>query len=268
MKIKFKRLSKRFYIIIIIVCMLLMIFFIKGKIKYNFVSHIFSSLQKNISEKIFYIKDSLTASKYIKDSGKLINDLNKRYIYLINENQILKAENEKLKRLLKLTDDNKSKKFIKCYANVIGANIDGLIFSYLIDKGEKDDIKVGDGVVSKDGVVGVIQKVFPDTSVVLLLTDVKCKISVRIERNKITGVLTGAGYNLCELEYIPKEENVIIGDLVITSGLSYSFPAGLLVGRIISVEKKNDKLTMDIKVKPFVNVADIQEVYIVSGYLK
>ncbi|MCX8094110.1 MAG: rod shape-determining protein MreC [Candidatus Goldbacteria bacterium] len=268
MKIKFKRLSKRFYIIIIIVCVLLIIFFIKGKIKYNFLSSIFSSLQKSISEKIFYIKDSLTASNYIKDTGKLVNDLKKRYIFLVNENQILKAENEKLKRLLKLTDDNKSKKFIKCYANVIGANEDGFIFSYLIDRGEKDNIKVGDGVVSKDGVVGVIQKVFPDTSVVLLLTDVKCRISVRIERNRKTGVLTGAGYNLCELEYIPKEEDVIIGDLLITSGLSSSFPAGLSVGRIISAEKKTDKLTMDIKVRPLVNVADIQEVYIVSGYIK
>lgn len=268
MKIKFKRLSKKFYLIVIIICVLVFIFFIKRKVSFNFFSSFFFNLQKNISQSVFYIRDSLTASKYIKDSNKFVNDLNEKYVYLVNENQILKAENEKLKRLLKITNENKTKNFTKCYANIIGANEDGFIFNYLIDRGQKDNLEVGDGVVSKDGVTGVIQKVFSDTSLVLLLTDVKCRISVRIERNNKAGILTGRGYNLCELEYISKEEDVVVGDILITSGLSASFPEGLPVGRIISADKKTDKLTMDIKVKPFVNVSQIQEVYVVSKYKK
>ncbi len=268
MKIKFKRLSKRFYLLIIIICIFIVLFFIKRKTSFDFFTAFFFRLQKNISENIFYIQDSFTSSRHIKDSNKIVNDLNKKYIYLVNEYRILKAENEKLRRLLKITDDNKTKKFIKCYANVIGANEDGFIFNYLIDRGQNDNLEVGDGVVSKDGVVGVIQKVFPDTSLVLLLIDIKCRISVRIERNKKAGILTGKGNNLCELEYISKEEDVVIGDLLVTSGLSTSFPEGLPVGSIISADKKTDKLTMDIKVKPFVDVNNIQEVYIVRGQKK
>lgn len=267
MKIKFKQLSKKFYITIIIICIFI-VFFIKRKVSFDFIGSFFSGVQKNISENLFYIRDSLTVSRYIKDSNKIINDLNQRYSNLVIEYQILKSENEKLKRLLKLANDNKAKKNIKCYANVIGACEDGFIYNYLIDKGQKDGLEVGDGVVSKDGVAGVIQKVFFNTSVVLLLIDVKCKISVRIERNKKTGILIGKGYNLCELEYISKEEDVVVGDVVVTSGLSSSFPEGLRVGKIISIDKKTDKLTLDIKVKPFVNVTEIQEVYIVSANKK
>lgn len=238
------------------------------KVGFDFFNSFFLRLQNNISQKFFYIRDSFTAFKYIRDSNKFVNDLNKKYMYLVNENKILKAENDKLKKLLKITDGNKIKKFIKCYANVIGANEDGFIFNYLIDRGQKDNLEIGDGVVANDGVVGVIQKVFSDTSVVLLLIDVKSRISVRIERNKKAGILTGKGYNLCELEYISKEEDVVAGDILITSGLSTSFPEGLPVGRIISADKKTDKLTMDIKVKPFVNVSQIQVVYVVGKYKK
>jgi len=233
-------------------------------VNFDYIGSFFSNLQKNISMKVFYIKDSFTASKYIKDYKKNIDNLNKEYIRLAIENHMIKAENEKLKRLLKLSEQNKIKKFIKSYANVIGANEDGFVYNYLIDKGEKDNIKVGDGVVAKEGVVGVVNKVFFDTSVVLLLTDAKCKISVRIERNKKAGILAGKGYNLCELEYISKEEDVINGDILLTSGLSMSFPEGLPVGKIISIDKKTEKLTMEIKVKPFVNVSSVQEIYIVS----
>ncbi len=268
MKIKFKRLSKRFYLIILIVCLIIFIFFIKRKIAFDSLSSFFSNLQKNISNNIFYIRDSYTASRYIKDSGKFVKNLKEKYIYLVNENNVLKAENEKLKRLLKIVDNNKVKKFTKCYANVIGANEDGFIFNYLIDRGQKDGLEIGDGVVSQEGVTGVVQKVFSDTSLVLLLTDAKCKISVRIERNKKAGILTGKGYNLCELEYISKEEDVAVGDILITSGLSSSFPEGLPAGKIISVDKKTDKLTLDIKVKPYVNVSQIQEVYVVNKYKK
>lgn len=268
MKIKFKQQSKKFYFIVIIICVFVFIFFIKRKSNLNFFSSFFLNLQKKISQNVFYIRNSLAALKYLKDSKEIVNDLNKKYIYLINENHILKAENQKLKRLLKITNENKTKKYTKCYANIIGANEDGFIFNYLIDKGQKDNLEVGDGVVSKDGVIGVIQKVFFDTSLVLLLTDAKCRISVRIKRNNKAGILTGRGYNLCELEYISKEEEVVVGDILITSGLSASFPEGLLVGRIISIDKKIDKLTMDIKVKPFVNVSQIQEVYVVSRYKK
>jgi rod shape-determining protein MreC len=268
MKIKFKQHSKRFYLIIIIICIIVFVFFVKRKTVFDFLSSFISDLQKNVSKSVFYVRDSFTVPGYVKDSNKFIKEINEKYAYLVNENQILKAENDRLKRLLKLTDNNKVKKFTKCYANVIGANENGFIFNYLIDKGQKDGLEIGDGVVSDEGVTGVVQKVFPETSLVLLLTDVKCRIPVRVERNKKAGILIGKGYNLCELEYISKEEDISVGDVLVTSGLSASFPEGLLVGKIISADKKAEKLTMDILVKPFVNVSRIQEVFVVSKHQK
>jgi rod shape-determining protein MreC len=99
---------------------------------------------------------------------------------------------------------------------------------------------------------------------VQLLIDADSRISVRVERSKVVGILIGKGYNLCELDYVPKEEDIIEGDVLVTSGLGKSFPEGIRVGKVIKVDKKTDGLSMTVKVKPYVSVFNIQEVMVVS----
>jgi rod shape-determining protein MreC len=69
---------------------------------------------------------------------------------------------------------------------------------------------------------------------------------------------------LCELLYVAKEEDFIIGDVLVASGLGKSFPEGVKIGTVVQVNNKTDGLSMEIKVKPFVDVFKVQEVIVVG----
>ncbi len=239
------------------------IIFILGLINLKKITNFFSVIHKKTTAYIFYITDTFASFKYVYLTKKSINDLNRRVLFLETENKLLKTENEKLQQLLKIKEEIKIKK-IKCYARVIGANNDGFVYYYLIDKGRKDGIEEGDGVIADGFVLGRIVNVYDGTAKIQLLTDVKSSISIKNERSKVTGILSGNGYNECIINYVPKEEDIKEGDIIVTSNLSKSFPEGIKVGIIKEVDKKAEGLSMNIKVKPFVNIFSVDLVAIIS----
>ena len=98
--------------------------------------------------------------------------------------------------------------------------------------------------------LGRVINVSESFSKVQLINDAKSSISARIERSRVTGILTGRGA-YCELEYVPKEDDVEAGDIVVTSGLGKSFPEGLRIGRVVSVDKKAEGLALKIVMRPY-----------------
>jgi rod shape-determining protein MreC len=98
---------------------------------------------------------------------------------------------------------------------------------------------------------------------VQLLTDVKSSISARVERSGVAGILIGAGNNICELKYVPKEEDVQLGDVILTSELGASFPAGIKIGEVTAVDKKSNNLSLVVRIKPYVNTNTVREVLVV-----
>jgi rod shape-determining protein MreC len=139
-----------------------------------------------------------------------------------------------------------------------------MIFYYVIDRGRQDGVEEGDGVISSGFAVGRVIKVMDDTAQVQLLTDAKSSISVKTERGRVAGILTGKGYNLCEMNYVPKEEDIKTGDVVITSMLGGSFPEGIPAGKITNVRKDIQGLSMFIEVRPFADVFKIEDIIIIK----
>jgi rod shape-determining protein MreC len=88
-----------------------------------------------------------------------------------------------------------------------------------VDKGTDFGLVPDLAVVTPEGVVGKIIAVFRHTSQVLLITDPSSGVGCMLERSRIQGVLKGAGRNLSELHYVMNEENVAVGEAVLTSGL-------------------------------------------------
>jgi rod shape-determining protein MreC len=246
---------------------LLVLFFLlilSKKINFNFLASGLSKLQNGIVKYVYYAGDTFKSIKYVSSARKGINELSERNIVLGLENQSLRTENERLKKMLQIKTENSFKRSTKCYASVIGASEDGFVEYYLIDKGSSSGVLEGDGVVAEAGVLGRVITVMPESSRVQLLTDAKSSISARVDRNRIVGILTGKGLNACELNYVPKEHDVIEGDVLVTSGLGRSFPEGVKIGRVLSVDKKAGGLSMIVKVQPYVDVFNIQEVVIVG----
>lgn len=132
-----------------------------------------------------------------------------------------------------------------------------------LDKGENDGLKVGMGVISEKGVVGIVSSVSNHFSVILPIINDDSRTSVQIESKSHAGTLRWGKHDIryAELEEVPLYIPIENGDLVKTSGYSSVFPEGIMVGEISEVRKKNDNfydidvsLSVDFNNLSFVNV--------------
>lgn len=260
---KRKKGSGRFIYAVAVILLFAGLFLLWKKTNFNFISSFTGSVQKKVSGFLFYTGDTLSSFKYISSAKKSVKILSEKNMQLEAGNQILKAENEKFKRTALLKSGRDFKSSVICSASVIGSNDDGFIYFYIIDRGASDGISEGDGVITYEGVVGRVFKVNADTSTIQLITDVKSAVSARDERSRVTGILSGESYNRCSINYIPREEDVKEGDIIVTSGLGKSFPEGMKIGTVIEANKKVDSLSMLVRVKPYVNMMNVEEVLLV-----
>ncbi|HRY36299.1 MAG TPA: rod shape-determining protein MreC [Candidatus Magasanikbacteria bacterium] len=151
--------------------------------------------------------------------------------------KLLEEENSELKKQLGFKDKTH---YNVVLTKVIGNNLEGTEKTIIIDRGENEGIKVGDPAVVDEGVlVGKVIKTEKDISIIRLLSDNQSKVaSTIINREKSLGVVEG-GYGLSvKMNFIPRNEVVQIGDLVVTSGLEEDTPRGLLIGKVAAIENE------------------------------
>ncbi|MFH0815102.1 MAG: rod shape-determining protein MreC [Candidatus Falkowbacteria bacterium] len=136
-------------------------------------------------------------------------------------------------------------------ARVIGKSSDLSVNALIINRGAKDNVEIGQPVVTGNGtLVGKIYKVAAGTSVVLLINDDLSNVAATINnQNKTIGLVVGE-YGLgIKMDFIPPEEKVVEGDLVTTSGLEKDVPSGLVIGTVNSVVKKPGSLFQQASIK-------------------
>lgn len=131
----------------------------------------------------------------------------------------------------------------------------------LINKGESDNVKKGDAIVSTKGLVGVISKVNKNSSYVNVLYNKNLKVSVSI--NDTYGILESIN-NKLYVTNVLSDSIINIGDIVYTSGLT-SITGNIPVGIVKSISTTKDKLTKIIEVKEISNLKDIDYVVIISN---
>jgi rod shape-determining protein MreC len=100
---------------------------------------------------------------------------------------------------------------------------------------------------------------------VLLVTDINFSVAGRLQESRIEGIVSGTGFRKCQMKYVPYEEEVKKGDIIITSGLDSLFPPGLPIGYVSAVNKKNIGIFQDIEVLPFVDNRKTEVVMIIRN---
>src|SRR5208283_3694058 len=173
-------------------------------------------------------------------------------------------ENKRLREILSLKEQTPN--YITA-AKAIARGYDRLLNTIIIDKGNVAGIEKAMAVITSKGLIGKISSVGNDFSTVLLLTDPNFSVSVRLQKSRTEGVLSGTGYEYCLLKYISFETTVEKGEVLITSGLDGLFPAGLLVGYVRSVEKDSSTFFQNIHVTPFQPDNKIEEVLILRSLI-
>lgn len=180
--------------------------------------------------------------------------------HLANLNE-LRIENNRLKSLLGFQQRVPMKLLA---ARVIGKDLIAGRKTLLINRGLVDGVEKLMAAISIGGVVGFVRQVNHNTSQILLITDTEFVADSIVQRSRVRGLVEGLGRNTCRLYYLQREDDVSIGDLVVTSGLNNIFPKGLPIGKVVSIEQEHkNSIRKDIKLEPYINPQKLEEIFIV-----
>ncbi len=192
-------------------------------------------------------------------SGKLYKMADKAYKYghlqvtadsLANENAQLKSELFNLERTFqhlpggeRPVDSCILEPFKVMEARVINNSINQRNNHFTIDRGTKDGIRKGMGVISPHGIAGIIDEVGDQYSTAISILHSAARISASIKRNNFFGSLVWREINPAYmiLEAVPRQADILIGDTIITSGYSFIYPKGIFIGTVESILDRRRK---------------------------
>ncbi|MBZ1348280.1 MAG: rod shape-determining protein MreC [Candidatus Nealsonbacteria bacterium] len=171
----------------------------------------------------------------------------------------LKKENEILREALNI---GLQQEFELIFAWVVSKDI--FQDSILINKGFKHGLEKGMSVITQEKVlVGKISQVYRNFSRVILISNKDKVFPAKISEKDILGTIEGRGNLQMALGFIPHQEQVNQGDLIVTTVLDRVFPKGLLVGQVIEIEPGIGHF-QQIRVKPIFNLEKIKAVFVIS----
>jgi rod shape-determining protein MreC len=170
-----------------------------------------------------------------------------------------RRENEELRQLLNMRKPSGGSGVA---ADVVSLASTDLARRITLNVGARQGVRPKDVVYTARGVVGQVIQVSPLTSKVLLLTDRQSGVGAMTARTTARGVVKGTGKSDCKMMYLDFQADVREGDLVVTSGESEIFPKGLIIGRVLRVEKDKTYSNMTAYIDPAVPFDQISAVYV------
>ena len=173
----------------------------------------------------------------------------------------LSVENARLNNLLSLKQQLSYKVIA---ARVIGRDPSNWSSTVFINKGASSGIKKGAASVSFLGLAGRVMEVGPSVSKVMLINDPNVSVSARIERSRQEGLICGSLGGSLLLKLLPKDCDIVVGDTIITSGLTSVYPKGLLIGTVSVIARDFSGLSMYAVIRPAVDLSGLEELLIIA----
>ncbi|WP_413721546.1 rod shape-determining protein MreC [Sodalis sp. RH24] len=188
-------------------------------------------------------------------------------LLLRNSEQLLlgqfRQENARLRELLgsPLRQDEQ-----KMVTQVISTSTDPYSDQVVIDKGLDSGVYVGQPVISDKGVVGQVVAAGKMTSRVLLICDASHALPIQVLRNDIRVIVAGNGCTEdLQLEHLPGNTDIRVGDVLVTSGLGGRFPEGYPVGVVSSVKVDTQRAYTVIQARPTAQLQRLRYLLLLWG---
>ena len=203
-----------------------------------------------------------------------------RYLALVNtsrENDLLRRESQELHaRILQLEEFESENKRLrdmlsmpdaptlkKVAGKIIGQDSSGESLTYVLNIGSDSGLKVRMPVVTAQGVVGTLSRVYKHSSIFVAVVDPSHDVDGIITRSRARFIVEGRGTPLVgRLKYLDRAEDVRVGDLVVTSGLDGTFPKGLKVGNIVRIDRPRTGVSQEAELRPIVDFGHLEEVLV------
>ena len=237
--------QQRFSLIALIFFSLILLTF--GKLNFIGVQYLKTGIKEIVYRSSFIVS---RPENYLKESYQKI----KRHFLFYNDYVEIKSELKtiKSKQIVDeyiLEENKRLKKIIDDYlidtdeivAKILIDKSSPFLRSIIINKGSKNNVKLGMAALDESFLVGKVVEVNYLTSRVLLVSDLNSKIPVTIEPGGYQSILSGTGKDFAVLQYLKEDYPIIKDSLVYTSGSGGVFRAGIPIGKIKSLND-NDKI--------------------------
>ena len=197
-----------------------------------------------------------------------------QYLSLKEKNKILLNENVRIKNQLSRYNLKKDINFVKHNdyylfnsARVINNSVFKRNNFLTLNKGSKDGIKIGQGVVIKDGIIGIVKSVSKNYSLVISVLNKKTNVSIKFKKNNYVGSLKWNGYNYMkgEVKDVMNHIDISVGDTIVTSGYGTIFPKDIKIGVVSKVKNRDNSGYQKIEVNFLKDLNMIDFVYVVEA---
>ena len=228
--------KQRFSLIFLLILSIILLTL--GRYNFSAINYIKISIKEIVYRSSFIVS---VPENYLINSYKNIKDHFTYYDYYLE----LKKENKELKSNIEnnnfvFSENKRLKKIIDDYvivseeviAKVLIDKQSPFLRSIIVNKGSKDDIKLGMAVLDEEFLVGKVVEVNFTTARVLLLSDLNSKIPVTIEPEGYQSILSGTGNSDGVIQYSKEEILLEEGNTVYTSGSGALFKSGIPIGKI------------------------------------
>ena len=175
--------------------------------------------------------------------------------------QELESENRRLRELLESSARIEDRVLV---ASVLGVDIDPASSGLILNKGTQHGIRSGQSVIDANGILGQVDHAGPISSTVVLITDSSHALPVLLSRNGLRSIAVGGGpTGELDLAYVPKDADIEVGDLLVSSGLGGRFPAGYPAATVVRVETARAGQYAHVRLRPLADLKRAREVLVV-----
>ena len=274
MKDFFKTSSFRVLLIAVVVLLGLIIYTATagGSFLASLLGFVSSPMQSIATDVTGNVTEFLDLDGYSKDELKeLVGVLQEEKAQLedqLVDYETLKQENDQLKTQLGLEEEEPENELRA--ATVIGRDPNDVFYGFSIDQGTLSGVTQGAPVITDKGLVGVVTQAYATTSKVACLLSEDVKVAAWSPKRQESGVITSdiatAGTGLLRLSYLSGSTQVQEGDIITTSGEGGSYPQGLKIGTVQSVEKSENDISQYAVIRPFEDLTTVKEVFVITDF--
>lgn len=181
----------------------------------------------------------------------------------------VESENSRLRGLLQFARANSTFDYrgTQVIGRIVGSEPNSAIQSIVIDLGSAHGMKSGMPVVTERGLVGRVTDVYTNASRVLLITDSNSSVNTMLQSARIRGMLRGRAGQSPIMDYLPQDQKITVGDIVVTSGEGGNFPAGIPVGQVVEVLQNDVEMFQRAAVRTTVDFDTLETVLVITNFL-
>ena len=273
---KKKHISSKYLLLILTgVCLVALfislVFNISGGPLNTVAGYVFIPMQKGINGAGSWISnktnDFKTLGEVLKENKELQEQVDELTVQL-NNTKLEQYELDNYRQLLEL--DEQYGEYDKIAAHVIAMDGTNWFSTFTIDKGSKQGIQKGMNVIAGSGLVGIVTDVGPNYAKVRSIIDDSSNVSSMVLTTKDNFNVSGSLMSMNKDKLLPfselrdEDDEVKVGDPVVTSRVSDQYQPGILIGYVYSIEDNANNLTKSGTITPVVDFQHLQEVLVIK----